>query len=110
MKNYLKNDHALNKHSEGIVYRFADKTKEISLSDYLAENPGKTESDFAEIKKLSDSIYLEQDRDDYRQTWKNLPFHRLDETEFCSAPSPENEVIDQLELAEKENSQRALAE
>ena len=109
MKNYLKNDYALNKHSEGIVFRFADRTKEVTLSDYLAENPGKTESDFAELKKLSDSIYLEQDMDGYRQTWKNLSLHHLDETEVCSAPSPENEVIDQLELTEKENHKRVLA-
>ena len=30
------------------------------------------------------SIYLEQDRDEYRQTYKNVSLHGLDETEICS--------------------------
>jgi hypothetical protein len=40
MKNYKDSDYALNKFSEGIVYRFADRIVEITLEDYLAENPG----------------------------------------------------------------------
>ncbi len=42
MKNYRKSDYALNKFSEGIVYQFSDGTVEISLADYLRDNPGKT--------------------------------------------------------------------
>jgi hypothetical protein len=47
MKNFENNDYALNKHSEGIVYRFADETTEVTLEDYLVENPDKTSADFA---------------------------------------------------------------
>ena len=39
MKNYKDSDYARNKFSEGIVYRFADRIVEITLKDYLAENP-----------------------------------------------------------------------
>ncbi len=60
MKNYKDSDYALNKFSEGIVYRFADRIVEITLEDYLAESPGKTAEDFLELKALSDEIYHQQ--------------------------------------------------
>lgn len=62
MKNYRKSDYALNKFSEGIVYQFSDGTLEISMADYLRDNPDKTEADFLALKALSDEIYLEQVR------------------------------------------------
>ena len=39
MWNYRKNDYAANKYSPNIVYRFNDEIIEISLEDYLEENP-----------------------------------------------------------------------
>ena len=60
MKNYKDSDYALNKFSEGIVYKFADRIVEITLEDYLAENPGRTAQDFLELKALSDEIYHQQ--------------------------------------------------
>ncbi|WP_333783126.1 hypothetical protein [Lutispora saccharofermentans] len=60
MKNYKDSDYALNKFSEGIVYKFADRIVEVTLEDYLTENPGKTAEDFLELKALSDEIYHEQ--------------------------------------------------
>lgn len=60
MKNYKDSDYALNKFSEGIVYRFADRIVEITLDHYLAENPDKNEQDFWELKALSDEIYHQQ--------------------------------------------------
>ena len=62
MKNYRKSDYALNKFSEGIVYQFSDRTLEISLEDFLRDNPGKTEADFMALKAVSDEIYLERAR------------------------------------------------
>ena len=62
MKNYRKSDYALNKFSEGIVYQFSDRTLEISLEDFMRDNPGKTEADFMALKAVSDEIYLEQAR------------------------------------------------
>lgn len=60
MKNYWASDYALNRKSTGIVYRFADGVVEISLQDYLRENPDKTEADFQQFKAISDEIYFEQ--------------------------------------------------
>ena len=109
MKNYKDSDYAANKNAKGIVYRFADITVEITLEIYLRENPGKTENDFEELKALSDSIYSKQDKENYRQTWKNIPLNGLDETKNCSVPSPEDEIIGQTEQAEKQKQRRELA-
>ena len=51
MKNYKDSDYAVNKFSEGIVYRFADKTVELTLSDFLEAYPGMTEQDFKRLFK-----------------------------------------------------------
>jgi len=102
MKNYMDSDYSLNKNAKGIIYRFADQIVEISLEDYLRENPDKTSADFVELKSLSDSDYYNTDRADYRQTWKNTSLDTLDEDEMVAfaAPSVEEEVIDQREQAE----------
>jgi hypothetical protein len=96
MKNYTQSDYSLNKNAKGIIYRFADQIVEITLEDYLRENPNKSPADFAELKALSDSDYYETDRADYRQTWKNTSLDTLGEDEMLafSAPSVEEELID----------------
>jgi DNA-directed RNA polymerase specialized sigma24 family protein len=110
MKNYTDSDYALNKHSEGIVYRFADGSRfMVMLEDYLAENPDKTEADFAALKALSDEDYHERDKAGYRRTWKDTPLDARAETRFCSVPSPEATVIDAPEEAERRRSRAALA-
>ena len=102
MKNYAQSDYSLNKNAKGIIYRFADQIVEITLEDYLRENPDMTPADFAELKALSDSDYYDTDRADYRQTWKNTSLDTLDEDEMLafSAPSVEEELIDLREQAE----------
>jgi hypothetical protein len=62
MKNYRDSDYAANKNAKGIVCRFANQIIEITLEDYLRENPDKNEADFTELKSLSDEIYLKQVR------------------------------------------------
>ena len=109
MKNYTDNDYALNKFSKGIVYRFADGIVEITLEEYLLENPDKTEADFAKLKALSDEDYLDRDRTDYQQTWKNVSLHGLDETSACAIDSPENEMFEQIEHVARQKK-RVLAE
>ena len=112
MKNYYESDYALNKNAKGIVYRFADQTDEVTLADYLLDNPGSTEADFNKWKALSDADYLQQAQDEYRQTYKNVSIHGLDETEVCAVPSPEDEYIeeyiDQPERDAKERRRREL--
>lgn len=80
MKNYRKSDYARNKFSEGIVYQFSDGTLEISMADYLRDNPDKTEADFLELKALSDEIYLEQVRLETAQGNKTVSMTELEDS------------------------------
>ena len=100
MKNYQDSDYALNKYSEDIVYRFADGIHVVTLADYLAENPDKTEADFHEIKKISDEIYLEQVQDENTQTRNNSSFDELDEMLLFHLNSPENIFIYEVDEQE----------
>ena len=109
MKKYESSDYAANKNAKGIVYRFADEITEISLADYLAENPGKTEEDFLALKALSDADYLETDRDDYRKTWKNLSIHSMEDSTNFGGDTLEDEVIEHPEREAEEIHRRKLA-
>lgn len=91
MQNYRKSDYAINKSSPNIVYRFHNEIIEITLEDYLKENPDKTEHDFAELKALSDQIYYEQDRAESAQTRKDVSIHGLEETEHCATRALDEE-------------------
>lgn len=73
MKNYKDSDYAINKYKEGIVYKFADGIVEVTLEDYLKENPDKQEEDFIALKRLSDEIYHQQIIQEHRTS-------RLDES------------------------------
>ena len=84
-------DYAINKNSPNIVYRFHNEIIEITLEDYLKENPDKTEHDFAELKALSDQIYYEQDRAESAQTRKDVSIHGLEETEHCATRALDEE-------------------
>lgn len=75
MKEYWASDYALNKKSMGIVYRFADGVVEITLEDYLREDPGKTEADFLALKAISDEIYHQQAKAEHAETCRDVPLH-----------------------------------
>lgn len=91
VQNYRKSDYAINKNSPNIVYRFHNEIIEITLEDYLKENPDKTKHDFAELKALSDQIYYEQDRAESAQTRKDVSIHGLEETEHCATRALDEE-------------------
>ena len=76
MRNYKDSDYALNRYSQGIVYKFSDGIVEITLEDYLRDNPDKTEEDFAKLKALSDEIYYQQDRQEYRVSHLDVSIDR----------------------------------
>jgi DNA-directed RNA polymerase specialized sigma24 family protein len=109
MKNYQSSDYAVNKFADGIVYRFADQTVEVTLSDYLLENPDKTEADFAQLKALSDEMYLEQARAENAQTKKNVSIHALEETDLCCVASAEDALLAAEEQAEKQKLRHEIA-
>jgi len=106
MQNYKDSDYALNKYSEGIVYRFANGIVEVTLAGYLAENPGKTEADFRALKAISDSLYLEQVQAGNSQTYKNSPYDELNETALCQSPSPEDYHIGKIDAREEAERRR----
>ncbi|MDD4698896.1 MAG: RNA polymerase subunit sigma-24 [Oscillospiraceae bacterium] len=91
MKNYRESDYALNKYSEGIVYRFANETIELTLEDFLRKTPGATEAAFLKWKAFSDSDYLLQAQKDNAQTKKNISIGALEETAACGWMSLEDE-------------------
>lgn len=82
MRKYQDSDYAVNKFSPNIVYRFADGTVEVTLQDYLRDNPGKTEQDFVELKALSDEIYYIQDRNDTRYGKRKNTLGNIEESEL----------------------------
>lgn len=108
MKNYMNSDYALNKFSKGMVYRFATGAGELTLEAFLASDPNLTERDFQYWKALSDADYLTQANGENVQTYKNVPFDELEETELCSVPSPEAAIACETdtEAVEKERLQR----
>jgi RNA polymerase sigma factor (sigma-70 family) len=109
MQHFTNSDYALNKYSEGIVYRFADGIVEVTLADYIAENPGKSKADFLALKELSDGIYYTQDRAYSAQTKKNTPIDGVDEFLLCLVPSAEEIVFDVVDaIAESEQRQEQL--
>ena len=103
MRKYQDSDYAVNKFSPNIVYRFADGTVEVTLEDYLRDNPGKTEQDFAELKALSDEIYYIQDRDDTRYGKRKNTLGGIEESERFATGSPD------MELIQNNDEQNAIA-
>ena len=97
MRNYKDSDYALNRYSQGIVYKFADGIVEVTLEEYLRDNPDKTEEDFAELKALSDEIYYQQDRQEYRVSHRNVSISGMEDTLVASALSVDAELIQKAE-------------
>lgn len=93
MKNYTDSDYALNKYSEGIVYKFADGIVEVTLEEYLRENPGRTAEDFAELKSLSDEIYHEQVVQTNRTSRLDVTMNGLEESEQLATVSLDTELV-----------------
>ncbi|GHV47871.1 hypothetical protein FACS189499_06150 [Clostridia bacterium] len=103
MKNFTDSDYALNKYSDGIVYKFSDKIVEVTRADFLTSNPDKTEKYFRKLKEISDSINLEQVRKKNAQTKRHTSFDELKNSANNFMPSPETIVIDVREEIEKKN-------
>ena len=103
LKNYRESDYALIKYSQGIVYKFADGVVEVTLEDYLRDNPEKTEADFAELKAWSDGIYHEQAVQEQRTCRRNVSIDQVSEVEFAVVPE-----FDQHLIAEQDDGEKAL--
>lgn len=95
MKNYRDSDYAVNKFSKGIVYRFGDETIEITLEDYLRDNPDKTEEDFLRLKDISDEIFLEEIRLETAQGRKLVSINDLENNLARAIPPVDEQYIQQ---------------
>ena len=110
MNNYRNNNYALNRHSKGIVYKFADETIEIDLETYLTANTDKTAADFEALKALSDSDYYDEDRATYRQTYKDILCPEVDEFTQEQEVSAEETFLKGLDLLQADaNHQSKIA-
>ena len=92
-KNYTNESYAINKYSEGIVYRGADGDYEITLEGFLKENPNMTEEDFAYWKSVSDELYKKEDIQTTAITRKNVSINEIEETQLVSVESAEFEFL-----------------
>ena len=95
-KNYMQEHYAINKHSKGIIYRGTDGDNEISLEQFLSENPTLTESDFNYWKSLSDELHKEEDRKNNEITRKNVSINEIEETQLVAVESAETEFIQSI--------------
>ena len=109
MRRYWTSDYAVNKDREGIVYQFADgKELEISLTEYLRDNPGKTEQDFLELKALSDGIYYEQALEDTRYGKQKQTLGQLEDSEQFATPPIDTLLIHNSEKGQALKAARLL--
>ncbi len=70
---------------------------EITREDYLRDNPDKTEEDFAKLKALSDEIYYQKDRQEYRVSHLDVSISGMEDTLVASALSVDAELIQKAE-------------
>ena len=99
-----RNDPNASRHSEPIVYCFADGTiQSITMQDYLAAHPAHTEQDFAQIKAESDSLQRMHDANDRKHNRCRIE----EDFDFAAAfiASGDIELCDRLIRAE----QRSIA-
>jgi RNA polymerase sigma factor (sigma-70 family) len=93
MNNYKESDYAKNKLSQNIVYQTSNGTFEITIKQYLQENPSRDEEDFRKLKDFSDEVYRQQAKEEHTQTNRNARFDENIESGFFYFPSPEEILI-----------------
>ncbi len=102
MSEFNKSLYALNKYSENIVYRFGNEIREITLEDYLKENPTHTKQDFINLKGISDEIFYKEDLVDTSYRKKKLSIHSLKSDELTT----EENIIEKI--AKQENEKKVI--
>lgn len=110
MREYWTSDYAINKDSKNIVYQFVDGKMEITMEDYLKENPDKSEQDFIHLKKLSDELFYEQALEDTRYGKRKQTLGRLEESEQFALPAIDTMLIHSSELKEIKKATKRLLE
>ncbi len=101
MKEYQYTDYGINHaNSKAIVYRFANgEVREITAADF-----GGDENEFRKWKELSDNDLHVEFNHTKRISRRNVSIDGLDDTQLCSLPSVEDELV------EKENDEELAME
>ena len=104
MRRFQNTDYVRNKYSKGILYKVSDGYIEVTLEDYIKENPDKTEEDFMELKQISDAIYYEQDQEEasYARRKEEVEVEEIMDEEVSSLD------ISLIEKEEKEEMTKAV--
>lgn len=104
MRRFQNTDYVRNKYSKGILYKVSDGYIEVTLEDYIKENPDKTEEDFMELKQISDAIYYEQDQEEasYARRKEEVEVEEIMDEEVSSLD------ISLVEKEEKEEMTKAV--
>ena len=101
-----KSDYALNKKSEGIVYKFSaavggnsciPEIVTLSAADFEEEKNAR----FAAIKAMSDDDYHETELYDKREDRQTVCLHSIEGTDWCAAESPEDKYFRHLDEQER---------
>lgn len=100
MVHYRKSDYALNRNRTGIVYRRVNSIKEIGVQAFLEAHPEQTEQDFARWKQVSDQMYLEEKREEWRHSSKNISLDFIKSEKALTVPSAEDIYMQSLEQME----------
>ena len=79
-RNYKNESYMANKYSKGIVYKSVTGDYEITLEQFLRENPNMTEKDFEYWKAISDELYREEAANDAAATRLNVSINDIEET------------------------------
>lgn len=91
---YKDSDYAINKYSNGIVYRSVTGEKlTVTYEDMKMENPSLTLEEYQEIKRFSDEDYHISCNTDNNYSRKKLPFDILEEIQGYSVKSPEDVLL-----------------
>jgi predicted DNA-binding protein YlxM (UPF0122 family) len=92
-KNYKSENYGVNKYSEGFVYKSVTGDYEITLEQFLKENPGMSEKDFLYWKSISDELYHEESVRMTAIKRKEVPLEEIQDTLMVSIPSAEDEFL-----------------
>jgi RNA polymerase sigma factor (sigma-70 family) len=96
MDNYKESDYAKNKYSHNIVYQTSNGTVEITVTQYLNENPTRDEQDFWDLKALSDKEFHREAKQENTAAKNNVRFdtiYKSIESDFFILPSPEELLL-----------------
>jgi len=95
MTDYNKSLYALNKKSEGIVYKNSDGSiLEITFEKISDSNPDFTAEDFEKIKELSDELYRQETNNDCTYHHHiTASYDLVEDSEWLATESFEDELI-----------------